>query len=59
MTLPSERAKKVIDELCNDPKVWLTHGLPRFDKLEIIERKIAEAIEAAQEDTYESCGHMT
>lgn len=46
---PNERARKVINELCNDPKVWLTHGLPRFDKLEIIERKITEAIEAGQD----------
>ena len=44
---PNERARKVIDELCNDPDVWLNYGHPSLNKLEIIERKIAEAIEAA------------
>jgi hypothetical protein len=25
---PGQRAKQLVDQLCNDPEVWLTHGMP-------------------------------
>ncbi len=44
---PMDRAKELVDDLCNDPEVWATHGMPGETKLAIIEVKIAQAITAA------------
>lgn len=43
---PMDRAEKIIDQCCNDPAMWLTHGCPPYGKLVILKRMIAEAIMA-------------
>jgi Cft2 family RNA processing exonuclease len=37
-------ADKVIEELCADPRVWATHGMPNETKMAIIRDMIEEAI---------------
>lgn len=48
MISPFERADRIIEECCDDPEMWATHGRPGEIKLGILRRKIAEAITAAQ-----------
>ena len=41
---PEQLAQSVIELLCDDPEVWLTHGMPSDGKLQRIEARIVEAI---------------
>ena len=41
---PEQLAQSVIELLCDDPDVWLTHGMPSEGKLHRIEARIVEAI---------------
>lgn len=42
---PAEvEAWKIIDDLCSDPGVWATHGIPGDAKLERIAKRIAATI---------------
>lgn len=39
------RARAVYERLCRDPDVWLTHGLPIYEKAERIVAAIAEELD--------------
>ena len=39
-------AARLVDELCTDPEVWATHGMPPEEKLDILQKRIAAALVA-------------
>lgn len=49
-TTPEDRARAAVEQLCDDPQVWATHGLPTEAKMARIEQTIAEAIRAALQE---------
>jgi hypothetical protein len=46
------RAGFVVEDLCNDPDVWLTHGCPGEDKLDRIGKRIAQEILKSLKDSW-------
>lgn len=44
---PETLAKSVVTLLCDDPNMWLTHGVPSEEKLALLERRVVEAIRFA------------
>jgi hypothetical protein len=50
----TETASRVIEKLCDDPDVWLTHGCPREDKIARIERVMVQIFKARMLETVAS-----
>lgn len=37
-------ARRIVDGLCEDPEIWLTHGIPGDEKLALVEDRIAAGL---------------
>lgn len=45
------KTEKVFQSLCEHPKVWKTHGVPSFEKEQLIKEAIQNAIQETINDT--------